>query len=143
MGHDWRASSSRETTKNGLAERGPTFVALTGAQRLRTELARNDSGQITVITAIPVYKCPTAPAEAALLIETELRSRGVRNRVQVSVRSAEPAPIAGKNVSVAVEEILLCREIDYRPGMQITAVEHGRLHFGDEQQSTDLLVHVL
>lgn len=139
LGADWATERV-----NGLAEHGHTFVTLTGAQRLRSELARINSGQITVITAAPLYKCPAAPYEAALLIDTELRSRGVRNRVQVSVWSAEPAPmpVAGKNVSAAVEEILLRREIDYRPGMQITAVEHGRLHFGDEQQSTDLLVYM-
>lgn len=129
---------------NGLAEHGHTFVTLADAQRLRTELTRIDSGQITVITAASLYKCPAAPYEAALLIDAELRSRGVRNRVQVSVRSAEPTPmpVAGKNVSEAVEGLLSGRGIDYRPEMQITAVEHGRLHFDDEQESTDLLVYM-
>lgn len=128
----------------GLAEYGHTFATLTGAQRLRTELTRIESGRITVITAAPLYKCPAAPYEAALLIEAGLRSRGVRDRIQLSVRSAEPAPmpVAGKNVSAAVEGILSSRGIDYRSGTQITAVEQGRLHFGDEEESTDLLVYM-
>ena len=129
---------------NGLAEHGHTFATLSGAQNLRAELTRIESGRITVITAAPLYKCPAAPYEAALLIDAGLRSRGVRDRIQVCVRSAEPAPmpVAGKDVSAAVEGILSSRGIDYRPGMQVTAVEPGRLHFGDEEESTDLLVYM-
>jgi sulfide:quinone oxidoreductase len=129
---------------NGLAEHGHTFVTLSGAQLLKTELERIESGHITVITAAPLYKCPAAPYEAALLIDAGLRSRGVRDRVKLSVRSAEPAPmpVAGKNVSEAVKGILLSREIDYRSGIQVTAVEQGRLHFGAEEERTDLLVYM-
>ncbi len=139
LGADWATERV-----SGLPEHGHTFVTLSGAHRLMTELGRIESGQITVITASPLYKCPAAPYEAALLIDAGLRSRGVRDRVQVSVRSAEPAPmpVAGKNVSAAVEGILSSRGIDYRSGIQITAVERGRLHFGDEAESTDLLVYM-
>ena len=139
LGADWATERV-----NGLAEHGHTFATLSGAQRLRAELGRIESGQITVITAAPLYKCPAAPYEAALLIDAGLRSRGVRDRVQVSVRSAEPAPmpVAGKNVSAAIERILSSRGIDYRSGIQITAAEQGRLHFGTEAESTDLLVYM-
>jgi len=139
LGADWDAERVA-----GLSKYGHTFATLPGAQSLRAELATISSGQITVITAAPLYKCPAAPYEAALLIDSGLRSRGVRSRVRVSIRSAEPTPlpVAGKNVSAAVEKILSSRDIDYRPGMQITAVEQGRLHFGAEEEGTDLLVYM-
>lgn len=128
----------------GLAEYGQTFATLPGAQLLARELASIDSGRVTVVTAAPLYKCPAAPYEAALLIDAELRKRGVRSRVEVAVRSAEatPMPVAGANVSAAVEQILLERDIDYGSSRQITSAEPRMIHFGDDSESTDLLVYM-
>lgn len=139
LGADWATDRVP-----GLADHGHTFATLPGAQRLAPELARISSGRITVLTAAPLYKCPAAPYEAALLIDAGLRARGVRDRVQVGVRSAEPAPmpVAGANVSAAVVEILAARGIDYRPGAQVTAVEPGLLHFGGETEDTGLVVYM-
>lgn len=139
LGADWATDRIP-----GLADNGHTFATLPGAQRLAPELDRITSGQVTVITAAPLYKCPAAPYEAALMIDAGLRARGVRDRVQVAVRSAEPAPmpVAGANVSAAVQGILAERGIDYLPGRQVTAVEPGLVHFGDEQEATDLLVYM-
>ncbi len=139
LGADWATDRIP-----GLADNGHTFATLPGAQRLAPELARITSGRITVLTAAPLYKCPAAPYEAALLIDAGLRSRGVRDRVQVAVRSAEPAPmpVAGANVSTAVQQILASRGIDYRAQTQVTAVEPGRIHFGDQSEDTDLLVYM-
>lgn len=139
LGADWATDRVP-----GLGEFGQTYATLTGAQTLRKELERIESGQITVITSAPLYKCPAAPYESALLIDAGLRARGVRERVQVSIRSAEPAPmpVAGAHVSEAVKSILANRNIDYRAGMQITSVEPGRLNFGEEEESTDLLVYM-
>lgn len=139
LGADWATERIP-----GLREHGHTFATLPGAQQLGSELGRIDAGRVTVVTAAPLYKCPAAPYEAALLIDAGLRARGVRDRVQVAVRSAEPAPmpVAGANVSAAVESILARRDIDYRASQQITAVEPGRLHFGDTAEDTDLLVYM-
>lgn len=128
----------------GLREHGHTFVTLDGAQRLAGALGRIESGRITVVTAAPLYKCPAAPYEAALLIEAGLRRRGVRRRVEVAVRSAEPAPmpVAGPAASTAVSELLAGRGIDYQPGRQVTAAEPGHVHFADGSEPTDLLIAV-
>ncbi len=128
----------------GLADHGHTFTTLPGAQLLARELTSIASGRVTVVTAAPLYKCPAAPYEAALLIDAGLRKRGVRDRVEVVVRSAEatPMPVAGVNVSTAVRQILLERDIDYEPNRQITSAERGMIHFGDDSESTDLLVYM-
>ncbi|MDP1719513.1 MAG: FAD/NAD(P)-binding oxidoreductase [Candidatus Nanopelagicaceae bacterium] len=128
----------------GLAEHGHTFATLDGAERLARELAFITSGQITVVTAAPLYKCPAAPYEAALLIDAGLRARGIRDRVKVAIRSAEaaPMPVAGANISAAVVQILTERGIDYQPSRQITGAEPGLIHFGDAAENTDLLVYM-
>ena len=139
LGADWATGRVP-----GLGDHGHTYATLPGAQRLAGELARIESGRIVVVTAAPLYKCPAAPYEAALLIDAGLRARGVRDRVQVVVRSAEPAPmpVAGPNVSAAVQQLLADRGIDYQPGRQITAAEPGRIHFGDTSEDAGLLVYV-
>ena len=139
LGADWATGRVP-----GLADYGHTFATLPGAQLLARELTSITSGRVTVVTAAPLYKCPAAPYEAALLIDAEFRKRGVRNRVEVAVRSAEamPMPVAGANVSAAVEQILSERDIDYGPSRQITSAEPGMIHFGDDSESTDLLVYM-
>ena len=64
LGADWATDRIP-----GLAEHGHTFATLTGAHRLAEQLGRVESGRIVVVTAAPLYKCPAAPYEAALLIE--------------------------------------------------------------------------
>lgn len=139
LGADWATDRVQ-----GLANYGHTFSTLPGAELLAKKLTTITSGRITVVTAAPLYKCPAAPYEAALLIDAGLRKRGVRDHVEVVLRSAEPTPmpVAGANVSTAVEQILKEREIDYAPNRQLTAVEPGLIHFGVEQESTDLLVYM-
>ena len=139
LGADWATDRIP-----GLLDHGSTFVTLPGAQALATELASIATGRVTVVTAAPLYKCPAAPYEAALLIDAGLRKRGVRDRVEVVVRSAEatPMPVAGANVSAAVEAMLLDRDIDYRATRQITAAEPRLVHFGDDSEGTDLLVYM-
>ncbi|MHB8186883.1 MAG: NAD(P)/FAD-dependent oxidoreductase [Dermatophilaceae bacterium] len=139
LGADWATDRVP-----GLAEHGHTYATLPGAQRLARELERIETGRIVVVTAAPLYKYPAAPYEAALLIDAGLRARGVRGRVQVVVRSAEPAPmpVAGANVSAAVQQLLADRGIDYQPGHQITAAEPGTVHFGNTSEDADLLVYM-
>ncbi|MDO8363968.1 MAG: FAD-dependent oxidoreductase [Actinomycetota bacterium] len=139
LGADWATDRIP-----GLAEHGQTFATLGGAERLAGELRRVETGRIVVVTAAPLYKCPAAPYEAALLIEAGLRARGVRSSVEVAVRSAEPAPmpVAGADVSAAVTMLLAQRNIDYQPGRQITAVEPGSLQFGDTNERADLVVYM-
>lgn len=64
--------------------------------------------------------------------------------MEVAVRSAEatPMPVAGANVSTAVEQILFEHDIDYKPSRQITSAEPRMIHFGDDSESTDLLVYM-
>ena len=139
LGADWATDRVP-----GLADHGHTFATLPGAQELAGELDRIERGRIVVVTAAPLYKCPAAPYEAALLIDAGLRARGVRDRVALAVRSAEPAPmpVAGPAVGQAVQQIMAGRGIDYRPASQITTAEPGRLTFGADSEAVDLLVYM-
>jgi len=64
----------------GLTEAGLCIYTLAGAGAIRDALARFDGGRIAVLTATPQYKCPAAPYEAALLLDSYLRERGCRDK---------------------------------------------------------------
>ena len=138
LGADWAADRVP-----GLVEFGHTFATVAGVQLLAGELKRMESGRIVVVTAAPVYKCPAAPYEAALLIDAELRSRGIRDRFEIAIRSAEPAPMpaGGPEVSTSLGQILAERGIDYE-ACQVTGTEEGRIYFGDASEEADLIVYM-
>ncbi len=131
----------------GLAEAGHTFYTQEGAQRLHQDLQEIREGRVVVLTATPAYKCPAAPYEAAMLIESELRRRGVRSRCRIDLYAAEPGPmgVAGPSVTAAVRGLVEAKGIAYHPEHQVTAVDPGRklIEFSNgSTEAFDLLAYV-
>lgn len=131
----------------GLAAGGLTFATLDGATRLRNELAGISEGRVVVLTASPLYKCPAAPYEAAMLIEAGFRRRSLGTRVAVELYAAEPAPmgVTGPAVSAAVRGMVESKGIRYFPERQVAKVDPaGRsVEFKNgESVGYDLLVYM-
>ena len=131
----------------GLAQGGHTFYTPTGAEALRVALGEFKSGRLLILTAAPAYKCPAAPYEAAMLIEAELRKRGVRDRTHIDFFAAEAGPlgVAGPEVSRGVRTLVESRGIGYHPEHQVAAVDPGarRARFSNDVEADyDLLVYV-
>lgn len=131
----------------GLAASGHNLYTVAGASAIRDALRAFTGGRIAVLTAAPAYKCPAAPYEASLLIEDELRRRGVRERTTMDMYAAEPGPmgVAGPAVSAAVRALIEHRGIRYHPGQQVTRVdpEARRLEFSNTTTADfDLLIYI-
>ena len=109
----------------GLADAGFNIYEPEGADALRQEMSRFNGGRLIVLTAAPAYKCPAAPYETALLLEDLCRSRGIRDKVDVRLFAAEPAPmgVAGPAVGASVRGMLEARGIAYLPEHQVRAVD--------------------
>jgi sulfide:quinone oxidoreductase len=142
LGADWAPEAVP-----GLSEAGDTFCTLQGAERLRETLPDFRSGRLVLMTAAPAYKCPAAPYEAAMLLEADCRRRGVRDRVQIDLYTAEPGPmgVAGPDVSAGVRQMVESKGIGYHPEHQVTKVDPAerRIFFSNEVTADyDLLVHV-
>jgi len=96
-----------------------------GATATRDALARFTGGRIVVLTAAPMYKCPAAPYEAALLLESHLRKRGVRDQATIEFFAAEPRPMAvtGPELGAAVRGMIEARGIAYHPEHQVKEID--------------------
>ncbi|MHB2033869.1 MAG: NAD(P)/FAD-dependent oxidoreductase, partial [Gemmatimonadaceae bacterium] len=131
----------------GLEAAGHNLYTVEGASAIRDALATFDGGRIVLLTATPLYRCPAAPYEAAMLIEAALRRRGVRDRTQIDIYSAEPGPmlVTGPAVSGAVRQVVESKAIRYHPEHQITRADaaQGRVEFANGTTAAfDLLVYV-
>lgn len=131
----------------GLAEAGHNLYSAGGVRDFRTALGDHRGGRVVVLTAEPAYKCPAAPYEAAMLVESELRDRGVRSETELQLIAAEPGPmgVAGPEVSEQVQAMVEERGIEYRPDHRVSRVdgEEGRLVFESGVDADfDLLLYV-
>lgn len=109
----------------GLAEGGHTFCTPAGAEALRVALGAFQGGRLLILTAAPAYKCPAAPYEAAMLIEADLRRRGLRDRTRIDLFAAEAGPmgVAGPEVSRGVRAMVESMGIGYHPEHQVVTVD--------------------
>jgi sulfide:quinone oxidoreductase len=131
----------------GLSEAGLCLYTLAGASAIRDALARFEGGRIAVLTATPQYKCPAAPYEAALLVDSYLRERRRRDKVTIDFYAAEPGPmmVAGAAVSAGVRAMVEARGIAYHPEHPVKSVDapQRRLDFANGTSAQfDLLLYV-
>ena len=134
-------------TVPGLVEAGLCIYTLEGASGIRDTLARFERGRVAVLTAAPLYKCPAAPYEAALLVEDFLRARGRRDAITMNFYAAEPGPmmVAGPAVSAGVRAMIETRDIRYHPEHQVKSVDAAarRIEFTNGTAADfDLLLYV-
>jgi sulfide:quinone oxidoreductase len=109
----------------GLAGAGHNLYTLAGALGAQSALRQFRGGRVVVLTAAPAYKCPAAPYEAAMLIESEFRHRRLQEGVQIDFYAAEPGPmgVAGPEVSAGVRQLIEQRGIAYHPEHLVKAVD--------------------
>jgi sulfide:quinone oxidoreductase len=78
----------------GLAEAGHEFYSVAGAEAVRDLLPSFRAGTAIVGVCGPLFKCPPAPSETALLLDELLRANGARDvvRIQVVIPFGKPVP---------------------------------------------------
>lgn len=128
-----------------LAETAHTPYNLSGATKLRDALRDFRGGRVVVVIASLPYKCPAAPYETALLLDSALGHRGVQHRVELLTPEGLPLPVAGPAVGKAVKEILDARGIGFHPKVKLIAVNaaNKELAFDDGTKTNfDFLVAI-
>lgn len=128
----------------GLVEHGLNLYDHNHLTTIRERLLEMQSGRVAIaITGMP-YKCPPAPYEAALLVDSLLRERGVRNNISIDVYNLAPItlPSAGPKISKQVLDMLDAEGIQFHGSSKVTSVKAGVLVFEDGEDEFDILMAI-
>jgi sulfide:quinone oxidoreductase len=130
----------------GLAEAALDLYVPAGAVRIREALGAFPGGRVVVLVARTPFSCPSAPYEAAFLVESLLRRRGVRERSQIAVYTPEdlPMPVAGAEVGSELLRMLQGRGIEFHGEQIVMRVDPAArtARFELEDAKFDLLIGV-
>lgn len=120
-----------QSPEHNLNDYGHDFYTLAGATECNERLKNFKGGKIAVVIPSLPFKCPAAPYEAAMLIESFIRKKGLSNTTEVSLYSPEPGPmpVAGKELSGAVKQMIEMKGIKYFPEHQLSSATGTTLTF--------------
>jgi sulfide:quinone oxidoreductase len=129
----------------GLAEGGHHFYSADAAVKLGRELERFDGGRVVVgVGGIP-HRCPPAPLEFLLLLESELRRQGKRERTELFYTYPIGRVFTIETVAEFVAPILDDRGVAYETFFNLETVDPAARRItsmeGSEQEY-DLLVMI-
>jgi sulfide:quinone oxidoreductase len=94
-----------------------------------------EKGRVAVVISGLPYKCPPAPYEAVFMLDDHFRSRGVRDRIELSFTTLQPGllPNAGPEGARWIGERLSERGIRWEVGRKPLRFEVGRVDFADAE----------
>ncbi len=131
----------------GLCCTGINIYTPDGLERAHQELLKFEGGRIVIAVCRRPHKCPAAPYEAALIVDSVLRQRGVRGKAEIEMVTWEPAPmpVAGPAMGEAVLSMIKPKGIVYRNKAAINSFDpdNNRLSLeGGKDVPYDLLLYV-
>jgi sulfide:quinone oxidoreductase len=111
----------------GLADAGNEFYSVAGAERLAGIIPSFSRGHAVIGICGAPFKCPPAPSECALMLDDELRGRGVRNACEISMVMPLSTPVPpSPETSVALEQEFAARDIKLLCGRRVAALDRSR-----------------
>lgn len=111
----------------GLARGGNEFYSVAGAARCAEIIPTFDSGHAIVGVCDAPFKCPPAPSECALLLDTALRAKGVREDCEITFVLPLPSPVPpSPEASAALSAEFAERGIRLVAGRRPVSIDPGR-----------------
>jgi sulfide:quinone oxidoreductase len=111
----------------GLAEAGNEFYSIAGAERLAEIIPSFSRGHAVIGICGAPFKCPPAPSECALMLDDELRTRGVRDACEISIVMPLGTPVPpSPETSAALEQEFAARDITLLGGRRVATLDPSR-----------------
>jgi sulfide:quinone oxidoreductase len=129
----------------GLSENGMNLYDHNQLTGIHKKIKNMRSGNIAISIMGMPYKCPPAPFEASLLIDSMLRDAGVRELIQIHFYSPAPItlPAAGPEISKKILSLINSENIIFHDSCKIKSVEKNKLIFQNGEEAIfDLLLAV-
>jgi sulfide:quinone oxidoreductase len=128
----------------GFAGRGYNLYDAQAVPGLREKLLALQRGRIAIAIMGMPYKCPPAPYEASMIIDSILSKRGTRSSIEIDIYSPAPIalPVAGPQVSANVVDTISQRGIAFHPSHKLKSVS-DKLEFENGSRADyDVLVGI-
>ncbi|OJU82597.1 MAG: flavoprotein reductase [Solirubrobacterales bacterium 70-9] len=130
----------------GMTEVGTEFYSVAGAEKLARIIPTFAAGRALIGVCGAPFKCPPAPSECALLLDDELRRRGVRDACEIAfvIPFGSPVP-PSPETSAALRAEFEQRGIELITGRRIASLDPGRgvaVLDDDSEQPYDLFLGV-
>ena len=128
----------------GLTENGMNLYDHNQLTEIHKKIKKMRSGSIAISIMGMPYKCPPAPFEASLLIDSMLRDEGVRDSIQIHFYSPSPItlPAAGPEISQKILDLVNSENIIFHDSCKIKSIEKNKLIFQNGEAYFDLLLAV-
>ncbi len=129
---------------SGLIENGFNLYDHNQLNEINQKLNKIESGKIAIVIMGMPYKCPPAPFEASLLVDSMLRKRGIRDSVQIDFYSPAPItlPAVGPEVSKKILDLVNSEKITFHNSQKIKRVESKKLIFENDEYHFDILLAI-
>jgi sulfide:quinone oxidoreductase len=108
----------------GLAKVGTEFYSVAGAEALAPKVREFRSGRAVIGVCGAPFKCPPAPSECALMLDDELRRRGVRDACEIMyvIPFGSPVP-PSPETSAALRSEFKTRGIELITGRRVASLD--------------------
>jgi sulfide:quinone oxidoreductase len=108
----------------GFTEKGYNLYDAQQVPKLHDRLLGLKRGKVAIAIMGMPYKCPPAPYEASLIIDSMLARQGTRSSIEIDIYTPAPIalPVAGPKVSTNVVEMLSQRGIRLHPSHKLKSV---------------------
>jgi|TARA_E500000081_G_scaffold151818_1_gene182793 sulfide:quinone oxidoreductase len=128
----------------GLRDNGFNLYDHNQLNQINEKLNKIQSGKIAIVIMGMPYKCPPAPFEASLLVDSMLRKREIRNSVQIDFFSPAPItlPAAGPEVSKQILDLINSEKITFHNSEKIKEVKPKKLIFENNEYDFDILLAI-
>ena len=128
----------------GLVENGFNLYDHNQLNQINKKLNEIKSGKIAIVIMGMPYKCPPAPFEASLLVDSMLRKRGIRDSVEIDFFSPAPItlPAAGPEVSKQILDLVNSEKITFHNSQKIKHVKPKKLIFENDEYNFDILLAI-
>ena len=130
---------------SGFVSRGYSLYDAPQVEPLRDRLLSLRRGRVAVAIMGMPYKCPPAPYEASLIIDSMLTRNGTRSSIDIDLYTPAPIalPVAGPQVSASVIEIISQRGVRFHHSHKLQSVLNNKMEFENgARQDYDVLVGI-
>jgi len=128
----------------GFVKRGYNLYDAQQVPKLRDRLLELKRGRVAVAIMGMPYKCPPAPFEASMIIDSVLSRQGTRNAIEIDIYSPATValPIAGSQVSADIVEMISHRDIKFNPSHKLKSVSDQMEFENGNMVDYDVLVGI-